>query len=142
MGEARSAIDGHTRRIVLLDSAALVEDGDKGQIIVTGSHGALAGRDPRMALRVDGFAAVFNDAGFGADNAGVGRLEALDAREIAASTVAAATARIGEAASSFHHGVISAADNTALKLGAKIDARASDLLRAWADRPEQQGGFR
>jgi hypothetical protein len=64
---------------------------------VTGSHGDLVGDDPKMVLRVDGFAAAFNDAGIGIDRAGLGWLAPLDARGIAVITVAAATARIGEA---------------------------------------------
>ena len=57
---------GWRRRIVLMDSASLVAPEDAGQIIVTGSHGALVGGSAQMALRVDAFAAVFSDAGVGA----------------------------------------------------------------------------
>ena len=88
-GEARSdwpAAAG-MRRVVLVDSAALVQaDEDRGAIVVTGSHGGLVGGNPAKALQVDGFAAVFNDAGAGIDRAGTTRLPALDARGIAAFT--------------------------------------------------------
>src|SRR5262245_10184682 len=61
-GETRSVLErpGATRRIVLVDSAAQVEPSDAGEIIVTGSHGGLVGRDPRLALRAAGLAGVFN----------------------------------------------------------------------------------
>ncbi|MDQ4062133.1 MAG: hypothetical protein M3145_13690 [Pseudomonadota bacterium] len=132
LGEARTEIATGGRRIVLLDSAALVAPEDTGQIVVTGSHGGLVGGDPAMALRVEGFAAVFNDAGIGIDNAGITRLPALDARGIPAFTVSAASARIGEARSSFEEGVISAVNEAARRLGAREGERAAPLLRAWA----------
>lgn len=132
LGEARSMIPGRSRNIILLDSASLVRPDDAGQIVVTGSHGALVGGIPRMALRVDGFAAAFNDAGIGRDCAGITRLPALDERGIAAITVAAMSARIGEAASTFADGVISAANETAKRLGASEGMRARDVLSAWA----------
>ena len=44
-GETRSVLElpGAARRVVLVDSAAQVEPGDAGHIIVTGSHGGLVG---------------------------------------------------------------------------------------------------
>ncbi len=121
------------RRIVLADSAALVDaERDRGAIIVTGSHGGLIGGDPRKALKADAFAAVFNDAGIGRDEAGITRLPALDARGIAAFTVAAYSARIGEARSSFRDGVISRFNETARRLGASEGMPAFDLLTRWS----------
>ncbi|SDR55022.1 hypothetical protein SAMN05444161_5824 [Rhizobiales bacterium GAS191] len=123
---------GARRAIVLIDSASLVDPNeDQGAIIVTGSHGGLVGGDHKMALRVDGFAAAFNDAGIGIDRAGLGRLAPLDARGIAAITVAAATARIGEARSTFT-GVISAANERARALGAQEGMSAGQMLETWA----------
>lgn len=133
VGEGRSEIvEAGRRRIVLVDSAAMVRPEDAGQIVVTGSHGGLVGGDPAMALRADAFAAVFNDAGIGIDEAGIGRLPALDRRGIAAFTVAAASARIGEARSSFEDGVISRANEAAARLGAAPGLPARDVLRRWA----------
>jgi hypothetical protein len=101
-----------------LDSASLVRPEDAGQIIVTGSHGGLLGGRPETALRVDALAAVFNDAGIGIDRAGISRLRALNERGIAAVTVAAASARIGDARSTWKIGRISAANDAALRVGA------------------------
>ena len=137
LGEARAEIATGGRRIVLLDSAALVAPGDASQIVVTGSHGGLVGGDPTMALRVDAFAAVFNDAGIGIENAGTTRLPALDARGTPAFTVSAASARIGEARSSFEDGVISAVNETARRLGAREGERAEPVLRAWAEQASE-----
>ena len=133
VAEGRSEAAGaRGRRIVLIDSAAMVRPDDAGQIVVTGSHGGLVGGAPAMALRVDGFAAVFNDAGIGMAGAGITRLPALDARGIAAFTVSAASARIGDARSSFEDGIISQANEMAQRLGAKVGLRARNLLLQWS----------
>ncbi len=133
VGEGRSEIaDAGRRRIILVDSAAMVRPDDAGAIVVTGSHGGLVGGDPAMALRTDAFAAVFNDAGIGVEEAGIGRLAALEGRGVAAFAVAAASARIGEARSSFEDGVISRVNAAAARLGAAAGMRARDVLPAWA----------
>jgi len=123
----------HPRPIVLIDSAAMVDPvADIGAIIVTGSHGGLVGGVPAMALRVDGFAGVYNDAGIGIDEAGLGRLPALDARGIAGLTVSTASARIGEARSTFEDGIISRVNATAAGLGAVVGTPLKPLLERWA----------
>ncbi len=132
--EARIVLDlprAH-RRVVLVDSASLVRPDDAGAIIVTASHGGLVGGDPAMALRADAWAAVFNDAGIGIDRAGLGRLPALDARGIAAVTVAAASACIGEARSTFEDGAVSALNAMAAARGAREGERARELVLRWA----------
>lgn len=134
LGEARTMLDleGSARRVVLIDSAALVKPEDAGQIVVTGSHGGLVGGNPAMALQVAGFAGVFNDAGGGADGAGLTRLPALDARGIAGLTVSAPSARIGEARSTWEDGVVSHANTRARTLGAVEGEALQPLLRRWA----------
>ncbi len=124
---------GAVRRILLLDSASLVRPEDAGEIVVTGSHGALVGGQPIMALRgVPAFAAVFNDAGGGPEGWGMSRLPALEAAGVAAFTVSAVSARIGEGVSSFEDGVISAVNPRAAALGARIGDAAAAVLRRWA----------
>jgi hypothetical protein len=125
---------GWKRRIVLIDSASMILPEDAGQIIVTASHGGLLGGNPKMALQADGYAGVFNDAGVGIDGWGVTRLPALDSRGLAGITVAAASARIGEAASTFEDGVISHVNEVAARLGAKVGARLKPQLLEWVAR--------
>ena len=134
-GETRRVLDqaGWRRRIVLIDSASLVDPGDQGQIVVTASHGALVGGNARMALQVDGFAAVFSDAGVGRDNAGISRLPALDGRGIAGLAVSAASARIGDAASVYEDGIVSHVTDTARRLGARVGERLKPRLATWAE---------
>jgi hypothetical protein len=130
--------EGANRPLVLVDSAALVDPvADRGAVVVTGSHGGLVGGDPAKALRAEGFAAAYNDAGIGIDQAGIARLPALDARGIAAITVAASSARIGEAQSTLWDGIISAANARAMVLGARVGAPAGPLLLAWTRLPAQ-----
>src|ERR1700751_5857423 len=100
-----------------LDSASLVGTEHIGTVVVTGSHGGLLGGRPDTALKYDALAALFNDAGIGVDEAGVSRLPALDARGIAAGTVAAASARIGDARSTYEDGILSRVNPRAAALG-------------------------
>ena len=100
-----------------LDSASLVGPEHVGTVVVTGSHGGLLGGRPETALKYDALAALFNDAGIGIDEAGVTRLPTLDARGIAAGTVAAASARIGDARSTYEDGILSRVNRRAAELG-------------------------
>src|SRR5688572_6611189 len=118
LGEGRARIPntGH-REIWAMDSAALVEASDRRKIVVTGSHGGLlGGRADDGVLAVDVFAAFFNDAGGGKDGAGYARLPILDARGIAAATVSAYGARIGDGRSTYDTGVLSRVNEAARRL--------------------------
>ena len=117
-------------RVVCVDSASLIRPEDKGQIVITGSHGAIVGGNKTMALQVDAFAALFNDAGIGMDEAGVSRLPVLDERGIAGATVAAASARIGDARSTYEDGVLSRVNMTAQALGGVAGMSARDFVAA------------
>ena len=100
-----------------LDSASLVGAEHIGTVVVTGSHGGLLGGRPDTALKYNALAALFNDAGIGIDEAGVTRLPALEARGIAAGTVAATSARIGDARSTYQDGILSRVNPNAAALG-------------------------
>lgn len=129
--EARREAPVGDGRVWLLDSASLVGPEDEDEVVVTGSHGGLIGGDPARALKARARFAVFNDAGMGKDRIGMSRLPALDARGVAAVTVAAASARIGEAASALESGVISAVNEAAAAMGAEV---GMPLRRCIADR--------
>src|SRR5262245_55077981 len=100
-----------------LDSASLVAPEHWDAIVLTGSHGGLLGGRPETALKYDVRAAFYNDAGIGIDEAGVSRLPALDQRGIAAATVSAESARIGDARSTYDDGVLSCVNRRAAALG-------------------------
>jgi hypothetical protein len=113
--ESRHLLRDRRPRVWALDSAALVRPEDAGDVVLTGSHGGLVGGSPAAALRADALAAVFNDAGGGC---GTARLPALAARGIAAATVAASSARIGDGRSTYRDGIVSAVNDVASALGA------------------------
>ncbi len=121
--------------VALLDSAALIGPPDQGQIVVTGSHGGLVGEKPESALKIEAFAAVFNDADLGIDGAGITRLPALDRRGVAAATVSAWSARIGDGPSIYGDGIISHINETARRYGGEIGISA----RRFVDRMRQAG---
>lgn len=127
LAEARQVLtpQGATCRLVLVDSAGLVRPDDAGQVVVTGSHGAVFGGDPANALKAKARLALFNDAGGGA---GLGRLPVLEARGVAAATVAAQSARIGDARSTWQDGLISACNTQAEALGGRPGMPVRDLV--------------
>ncbi len=128
-------LTGGSRRVVLVDSASLVAPEDAGQIVVTGSHGGLIGGVAAKALAVDAWAAVFHDAGVGIDRAGTTRLAALDVRNIAAVTVDASSARIGDARSVLEDGVLSFVNELAAARGARVGQRLYERLADWCVAP-------
>jgi uncharacterized protein YunC (DUF1805 family) len=112
-------------KVVVLDSAGLVTPEDVGHIAVTGSHGALLGGRPETAIKYDVFAAFYNDAGFGIDDAGISRLPALQARGIAGLTVSAWSACIGDGLSTYRDGYVTAINAAAEHCGVQIGMPAS-----------------
>lgn len=119
--------------VVCIDSASLILPEDAGRVVITGSHGGLIGGDPAKAINVECIFAAFNDAGVGIDRAGLGRLDPLDARGIAAVTVGHMSARIGDARSTLHQGVITHANARAEAIGARPGARLHQALTAWLE---------
>lgn len=105
--------------VLALDAAPLLQPDDEGCIAITGSHGALfRGRHdnvigPQLA------AVFFNDAGVGLDGAGIRRLDDLETRGIAAGTVSADSAPIGDARASYEDGILSHLNKTATDLGGR-----------------------
>jgi len=102
-------------RLILLDSVTQVGPAQAGWLIVTGSHGGASVVPYARAVR--GWLYVFNDAGVGKDGAGIAALELLQADGIAAAAVAHTSARIGEAADTWAHGVISRLNAAAAAFG-------------------------
>jgi hypothetical protein len=139
MPESRFPLVADGVRVWALDSAALVEPGDQGQIVVTGSHGGLLGGSAATAIKAEVAAALFNDAGIGIDGAGVSRLAALEARGIAAGAVMAASARIGDARSTYQDGLLSTINPTARHHGVAVGMTARafvSILRAAVENRE------
>ena len=114
--------------LILLDSVTQVEPAHAGRLVVTGSHGGASVVPYARAVRA--WLYVFNDAGIGKHNAGIAALELLQADGIAAATVAHTSARIGEAADSWEHGVVSQLNAAAVALGLQIGQPLRQQMRS------------
>jgi hypothetical protein len=109
------------RRVLLMDSIALVSGEDEDQIVVSASHGGKSSGE--YALRVPLAAVFFNDAGVGKDAAGIAALGMLQERGIPAGTYSHDTARIGDARDAWANGVLSHVNGAARAAG--LDAGMS-----------------
>ena len=133
LAEARTQIevDGSTGiRVYVLDSNSLVKASDQGQIVITGSHGGVLAKNRSAPVNAPVYAAVYNDADRGIDDAGVSRLPALDRMGIAGVCVSAWTARIGDGMSTYRDGVLSAINETARRRGASLGSSTEEFVRA------------
>lgn len=130
IGETRLRIanSGH-REVWAIDSITLIRPEDRRAVIVSGSHAALlGGRSDDGLMGVDVFAAFFNDAGGGKDDAGIARLEVLEERGVASAAVSCNTARIGDGRSTYDTGVISCLNEIAQRLELKVGMSAREAV--------------
>ena len=111
----------------MVDSITELTPADAGCIAVSGSHGGLCAA--RFALATRPLLSIFNDAGRGKDAAGVAGLAFLQDHGLAACTVAHSSARIGDAKSTLHEGVISDKNALATGLGGEIGQTVLDLIQ-------------
>ena len=81
-------------RIVCVDFISLADARDRGRVVASGSHGGVPAGETAAAFRP--MLALFNDAGFGIEHAGVAGLAILDKAGIAGATVSTLSARIGD----------------------------------------------
>ena len=116
------------RPLRLVDSITELRPGaDTGCLAVSGSHGGIS--SAHYALAAQPMLAVFNAAGVGKDAAGLAALPFLQRHGIAACTVAHTSARIGEARSTLHDGVVSHCNAQALSLGIEPGQACAALIR-------------
>ena len=118
------ALDGAKRNFVMVDSASMVIPEDTGQVVLTGSHGGLIGNNPKFAIKTPVYAAFYNDAGVGFEQWGVTRLPALQDQGIAGITLDCMTCRIGDAASAYATGIVSAVNNRAQEFSVQVGITA------------------
>ncbi len=108
------------RIVIGIDSASLFRAEDAERIVVTASHGALVGGKPDKVVPAGVFAAFFHDAGGAKDGSGYSRLPSLDDTGVVGATVAAASARIGDARSCYQDGMMSHVNETARARGGRV----------------------
>ena len=115
-------------RAIAIDSITQLQSGDEGAIVVSGSHGGVSSGE--FALAVPLRLVFFNDAGVGKDGAGIAALAMLQARGVAAATVAHGSARIGDALDAWQHGVVSHVNDAARALGVRVGQVVQAATRA------------
>ncbi len=122
---------------VVADTVTQLTAAHAGQVVVTGSHGGLIAAAYAAHGRVR--AAIFNDAGRGRDDAGVAGLAALARVGIPACAVDHLTARIGDAADTFAHGVVSLCNADAAAMGVATGMSCADAAARLATAPWRTG---
>ena len=106
-------------KVICLDAAPMLTPQDAGAIAITGSHAALFRGKPDNVIGPQLHAIFFNDAGVGKDGAGIARLADLDTRRMAAGTVSARSAPIGNSRAAYEFGMLSHVNVAASALGGK-----------------------
>ncbi|MBU2982818.1 hypothetical protein KO498_13455 [Lentibacter algarum] len=122
-----------------LDSISMVTDVHRGSVVISASHGGVY---PSMLAAKAGLrAVVFNDAGIGRDQAGIGGIVALADIGMAAAAVDCMSCRIGDGADMAERGVISFANDPALAVGVKPGQHVTEAARLMATAPMPIGDF-
>ena len=120
--------------VIVVDSVTDLGPTAAGRIAVTGSHGGAFSGAFAAARGVR--AALFNDAGFGLDAAGVGGVASA---MFPAAAVDHRGARIGEGAETAH-GLISFVNAAAAQLGVQVGDHAARAVRLLAQAPPRSPG--
>jgi hypothetical protein len=129
--------ESNNGRIVIMDSIAPINDENEGDIIVCGSHGGRSAAGHAVKFKPRGI--IFNDAGKGKEDAGIGGLEILDRAGIIGATVDTFSARIGDGQDSYNSGVISTVNERARQAGVKIGISAREAaLKMLAESKKEQ----
>jgi hypothetical protein len=113
-------------RVILMDSITKLTPEDEGALIVSGSHGGASSGE--FALEMPLKVVFFNDAGVGKDDAGIAALQMLQARGIAAGTVAHSSGRIGDSRDMWENGEISYLNEAAQAAGLKAGTMLREAL--------------
>jgi hypothetical protein len=114
--------------IATVPSCSNVTAAQAGAVIVSGSYGGKYNAFNAAKWGIRGV--IMNDAGIGADNAGILGLPYLDAIGLPAATAAAATCHIGDGDHTLAHGIISHVN----KAAAALRCAPGQTVRACATR--------
>lgn len=112
-------------KIYAVWSFSRVQGEHPDDVFCVASHGGKV--MAQYALQVKPRGLIANDAGGGLNNSGMDGLEAVDKLcGIPAATVSTDSARIGDALSTYHDGIISGVNASATAIGVQIGMKASD----------------
>ena len=134
----RIALATAAGRVVLVDSMLFAGLDNHDDVVCAGSHGGRVNMARALEIRTRG--ALFSDGGGARDGSGVNGLPLLDAADVPAAAVDAMRARIGDPASTWADGVITAVNETARRAGVAVGQPAGTAARAMLDRPRRTEG--
>lgn len=112
--------------ITVADSITFLNESNKGDIVVCGSHGGQSAGHYAQKHKVK--AVFFNDAGIGKNNAGTKSLKSLNNLGILAGTVDCMTAEIFNGIDVLNNGVISVCNQLAIDKGIKVGMRVLEAI--------------
>ncbi len=113
--------------IVVADSIRFTVPEDRTSVVCIGSHGGATAA--AYALEIGPKGVISSDGGIGFEESGISGLDVLQSAGIPAAAVDVATARIGDGASTYNDGVISAANEMAQALGVEIGQSARNAAK-------------
>jgi hypothetical protein len=122
--EMHETISTPNGKIYACWSFSRVKEPHPNDVFCVASHGAKIMAQYALRIRPKGL--ICNDAGRGLNDSGIEGLAVLDAHAIAAAAVSTDSARIGDALSTYHDGLISAANEVAKAKGVKVGMRANE----------------
>lgn len=113
-------------RVFALDTVKYADARIEGSVLCMGSHSARSMPKYLDDVGVALAGVITNDVGRAKDDSGIAGLWTLDEVKIPAAVVSCDTARVGDAQSTYHAGVVSACNHTAAALGVVVGQRASE----------------
>ena len=116
-------------RVWALDTVKYVDARIAGGVLCMGSHAAVAMADYIRELALPFAGVITSDAGRAADDSGIAGLPGLDELGIPGAAVSCASARVGDAASTYTDGVLSACNRAAAALGVHVGMAATEAAR-------------
>lgn len=106
------------RPILVTDTITILEPGDEGAVIVSGSHGGVSSAQFVLGRSLAGV--FYNDAGVGRDDAGIAGLSILDAVGLPAVAVDHRSAIIGHGMDTWRAGLVSHVNRAAAAAGVRV----------------------
>ncbi|WP_280399035.1 hypothetical protein [Nocardia carnea] len=119
-------------RVWVTDSIAFAGPRQRGDILVTGSHGGTSAGEYAASFAVA--MVVCNDAGIGKNRAGIAGLAAVAGQDIAGIAVSHDSARIGDGTDVWENGVVSYANDIARRDGVRVGAPLREQILVLLER--------
>lgn len=118
--------DSAMGRVFALDTVKYADARIEASVLCMGSHSASSMPKYLDDLGVALAGVITNDVGRAKDDSGIAGLQTLDSVGMPAAVVSCTTARVGDAQSTYHNGIISARNGAAAALGVEVGQRASE----------------